>query len=180
MKREDHILSRPFVVADVPARGYDIAVEANAEERARIAAEFELPEVMSLKGTYHLTATKRGVRVEGQVEANIRQICVVSLEPFEAKIEEKVDLLYAQEPARHKSEELRGEITVSLDEEDPPEPIIDGKIDLGAVTLEFLVLGLDPYPRKPGVELVVEKTEEKPPSPFSVLATYGQKDTGRK
>ena len=34
--------------------------------------------------------------------------------------------------------------------EDPPEPIVNGAIDLGALAAEFLMLGLDPYPRKPG------------------------------
>ena len=37
--------------------------------------------------------------------------------------------------------------------EDAPDPIVDGKIDLGALAAEFMILGLDPYPRKPGVVL---------------------------
>ncbi len=35
---------------------------------------------------------------------------------------------------------------------DPPDPIVNGRIDLGQLAAEFLALGLDPYPRKPGVE----------------------------
>ncbi len=31
-----------------------------------------------------------------------------------------------------------------------PEPLIGGVVDLGALATEFLILGLDPYPRKPG------------------------------
>ena len=38
-----------------------------------------------------------------------------------------------------------------MGEEDEPDPLIDGKIDLGALAAEFFALGLDPYPRKPGV-----------------------------
>ena len=30
-----------------------------------------------------------------------------------------------------------------------PEPLHDGAVDLGAVATEFLLLGIDPYPRKP-------------------------------
>ena len=30
-----------------------------------------------------------------------------------------------------------------------PEPLIGGIVDLGALATEFLILGLDPYPRKP-------------------------------
>ena len=29
-------------------------------------------------------------------------------------------------------------------------PLIGGAVDLGALAVEFLMLGLDPYPRKPG------------------------------
>jgi hypothetical protein len=32
---------------------------------------------------------------------------------------------------------------------DPPEPIVDGVIDLGRVATDALYLGIDPYPRKP-------------------------------
>ena len=35
---------------------------------------------------------------------------------------------------------------------EPPDEIVNGQIDLGALTAEFLALGLDPYPRKPGVD----------------------------
>ena len=34
--------------------------------------------------------------------------------------------------------------------DDSPEPLVGGAVDLGAVATEFLVLGIDPYPRKPG------------------------------
>jgi uncharacterized metal-binding protein YceD (DUF177 family) len=187
MKRPHFVLSRPIAVADIPARGRDIKIEADADECAKIAAEFELPAVLSLSGSYHVRATKKGAHVEGRVKAHIRQICVVSLEPFETRIEEPVDLAFAQAPPRHKAQGPRGgEITVSLEDEDPPEPIVNGKIDLGAVTLEFLALSLDPYPRKPGVELAQESAgernaeEEKPPSPFSVLASLAERKSGRK
>ncbi len=30
------------------------------------------------------------------------------------------------------------------EQRDPPDPIINGKVDLGALALEFLALGLDP------------------------------------
>ena len=34
--------------------------------------------------------------------------------------------------------------------DDPPEPIVNGAIDIAALATEFLVLALDPYPRKEG------------------------------
>ncbi len=61
--------------------------------------------------------------------------------------------------------------TFSLADEDEPDPVIDGKIDLGALAAEFFALGLDPYPRKPGAVLDEERTNAEPiDSPFSALA----------
>ena len=59
------------------------------------------------------------------------------------------------------------------DQEDPPDAIVDDTIDLGAVAIEFMVLGLDPYPRKPGVhfdDMVLVDKDEPAPSAFAALA----------
>lgn len=48
------------------------------------------------------------------------------------------------------------EIDIDFEDSDPPEPILDGKIDLGAVVAEQLSLGLDPYPRRAGAEVPQE------------------------
>ena len=41
-----------------------------------------------------------------------------------------------------------------------PDEIMDGQIDLGALAAEFLVLGLDPYPRKPGADFSFEGDDQ--------------------
>jgi hypothetical protein len=55
---------------------------------------------------------------------------------------------------------------------DPPDPIIGGRIDLGALAAEFLSLGLDPYPRKPGVDF--EAPEGDAPGEESPFAALGK------
>jgi len=67
-------------------------------------------------------------------------------------------------------EMLPGPLAFSLADEDDPDPVIDGKIDLGALATEFFALGLDPYPRKPGVEFVAPAESAPPDSPFAALA----------
>ena len=55
--------------------------------------------------------------------------------------------------------------------QEPPDVIVDGKIDLGALTAEALALALDPYPKKPGVAFVdVMEPEDLSESPFAALA----------
>jgi hypothetical protein len=181
MTLQDRLFSRPISVADLPARGRDAKVEATAAERAAIARGLGLAVLDSLTGTYHVAPTARGARLEGRVIAHIRQTCVVSLDPFDAEIDEPVKLAFAAAPEPGEGGLLQGDtLSISPDEDDPPEPLTGGVIDLGAVTLEFLALGLDPYPRKPGVEFSAEFSprsvdEEKAPSPFAALAELRRK-----
>jgi hypothetical protein len=171
MKQEASPLRREIAVADIPRSGLDIKIEANAQECAEIARSFKLLGVEALSGSYHVSAISRGARVKGEVTARVRQRCVVSLDAFEAEVREPVDLAFAAEWGPR--ELPTGQIDISPDEEDPPEPLIDGKIDLGAVTLEFFALGLDPHPRKPGTNFTHDESEtERAPSPFAVLARH--------
>ncbi len=108
----------------------------------------------------------------GAVHGEFTQVCIVSLEPFAAIVDEDVDVRFAPQTAA-KSAPMTTEETqaFSLGDEDEPDPVIDGKIDLGALTAEFFALGLDPYPRKPGAVLDEERTNSEPTdSPFAALA----------
>ena len=178
MRQEASPLRREVAVASIPRSGLDITIEANTQERAEIARTFNLLEVEALSGTYHVSAASRGARVRGEVRARVRQICVVSLDPFAADVREPVDIAFSVETGSR--ELLTPQIDISPDEEDPPEPLRDGKIDLGAVTLEFLALGLDPHPRKPGATFTRDVDDmEKPASPFAVLARHPNGSTPR-
>jgi hypothetical protein len=47
--------------------------------------------------------------------------------------------------------------------------LVDGTVDLGAIASEFLVLGIDPYPRKPGVDFAQPQQGEAAGRPFAAL-----------
>jgi hypothetical protein len=89
------------------------------------------------------------------------------LEPFETVLEEPVSMRFSE----HASADGSAEASVShdADEEDLPDPIVNGKVDVGAVTAEFLSLGLDPYPRKPDSDFRYEEDAGKE-NPFAALA----------
>lgn len=166
-------LSRPVIVTALPPGGKDIVVEADAAERNVLAQAFGIVAVNALRGHFTLKPSGATVLVTGTVEGEVVQTCTVSLESFEAPVRESVDLQFMPEggiedwTARHRPDP-------SLDlayEIDPPDAIRDGRIDLGAVTAEFLALGLDPYPRKPGTAFEPDPAvAEKDPSPFAALA----------
>jgi len=151
-------LSRRIPVDKLPAKGEHVRVEATAEERAALAEAFKLTAIHDLVGTYRVLGDTKRATVTGTVKGRVSQTCVVTLEPFEAEIEEEVDVDYAPatEPVDEEDAEQR--------RLDPPDEIIDGKIDVGALTAEFLALGLDPYPKKPGVafEPVIEDADASP------------------
>lgn len=156
-------LSRPVSVLHLPEEGLEVTLEGTEEERSALAKDFKVPAIHELRGRFRLKGSERRVHVDGTVEAKVSQICVVTLEPFEADVEEEVEVDFAR-PRRGASEDT------TLDaEHEPIDEIVDGYIDLGALTAEFLALGLDPYPRKPGVTFAFESGEPGSDSPFSGL-----------
>ena len=79
------------------------------------------------------------------------------------------------------SEDDKDEVDLSLDEEDPPDPIVGGIIDIGEAVAEHLALALEPFPRAPGAEFqaaeflkstdkIIEPAKETR-NPFAVLAS---------
>src|SRR5262249_8580165 len=108
---------------------------------ARMAGVIAIPR---LEAVFDLTRRGRdGLHVRGNVSATVRQSCVVTLEPVENEVEETVDVIFAQ-PGNADS---AADIAVGAPE--PPEPLIDGAVDLGAVAIEILMLAIDPYRASP-------------------------------
>ncbi len=61
------------------------------------------------------------------------------------------------------------------------EPLIGNAVDLGLIATEFFILGIDPYPRKPGVAFEGPKTAADPTSrPFAGLAALQKNSTVKK
>lgn len=156
-------LSRLVDVMNIPPRGQEVHVVASAEERDALAKDFGLPGIRALSGDFKLTSTAKGIHVAGLVKASITQVCVVTLDSFDSDIEEEVEVDFA-EPSG-----MPAEPPTDINEYEPPDEIVNGQIDLGALTAEFLALGLDPYPRKPGVDFSYRDPGDAKDSPFAAL-----------
>jgi hypothetical protein len=88
--------------------------------------------------------------VAGRVRARIGQTCVVTLDPIENDIDEPIDLIFAPPEQIPQLADLVDEAAESdVEIPDPPEPIVNGVIDLGRVATDALFLAIDPYPRRP-------------------------------
>ena len=164
--------SRVLRVEAIPRDGRTVDIEASPSEREALAAIYQLPSIEELSAGFTLRRSAGGeVRVTGAVHGRLTQLCVVSLEPFPADVDEEVDVQFAPLPDGAAAPRLAEEPqTFSIADEDEPDPIIDGKIDLGALAAEFFALGLDSHPRKPGAVLEWSGDEEEGEgSPFSAL-----------
>ena len=180
--------SRPLAVDTVPDDGLDLAIEATADECCGIAADVGLLAIDALSARFRIDhRAGGGVVVTGVLSAGITQACVVSLEPFHTAVAQDIALTFA--PAADSTERLdrhrhrrrdddrraaavMTEPAAGDDARDAPDPIIAGKIDLGSAAVEFLVLSLDPYPRKPGVQFTdvsIGEGDDPEPSPFAAL-----------
>jgi hypothetical protein len=184
--------SAPVSVESIPETGRHIELAADAAIMAAIAKFANVNAVSGLHATFDLTRRGRnGLRVTGEVRARVAQTCVVSLEPMETEIAEAVDVTYeppkpeAVAPARAKDhakdeDSEAVEVSFSDDEEDPPEPLVDGIADLGALATEFLILGIDPYPRKPDAAFEAPEADTGESGPFAALAKLKREDDGGK
>lgn len=176
--------SRLVDVRSLPAPGVEVTVEANAAERAALARLFGAPEVARLVGVYRLKPGSRGqVMATGTARATLTRACVLTLDPFEESVEEPVDVVFAPDAgAAHRAlttgrSGSEAEVDLAaLSSVDPPDPIVDGRIDLGALTAEFVALGLDPYPRKPGAVFQGAGDDGDEQGPFAALGGLAKGD----
>jgi hypothetical protein len=139
-------------VAQIPETGLHREIEADEAVRKAIADIAEQREVISVHAAFDLMPNKRDgrVHVTGRVQARIGQTCVVTLDPIENDIDEPIDLMFAPPEQIPQMADLIDEVEDSDEETpDPPEPIVNGFIDIGRLATDVLFLGIDPYPRKP-------------------------------
>ncbi len=138
-----------------------IEVKATAAECAAVAERLLLPGIASIYCRWHCSALPGGqVAVKGLLKADITQTCVVSLDPFPARIDERFEVRFV--PAADLGEEDESE---EIDEI----PYTGSEIDLGEATVEQLALSLDPYPRKDDAVLHPSASDDSA-NPFAALA----------
>ncbi|HTI85727.1 MAG TPA: DUF177 domain-containing protein [Alphaproteobacteria bacterium] len=158
MKSHDHPiseLSRRISIASVPESGEGFRIDASEAERQALARRFELVDLPELhaEGVLTVGAHGRRARLEGRIQAQVVQSCVVTLDPVPAEIDAPFVRLYSADSAATPS----ADVDVDLEADDPPDPIVGGGIDVGEAVAEELGLALDPYPRAPGA--VLEQAE---------------------
>lgn len=153
------------------AGGVKRTLVPDAAARARIVKALDLASLDAFTAEMDLAPSPAGWRLSGRVSARLAQTCGITLEPLPLEIDASFALTLAEAV-----EEDSEEIIITLDDESP-DLIENGQIDLGQYAVEQLALRLDPFPRKPGAEFV-QPPEPAEISPFAVLKQLRPSDEG--
>ena len=178
--------SRPLALDAVGQEDLVMEISATEEERYALVRRFGLLALSKLKAELRLRRREEAgiLLVEGRIEAEVTQACVVTLEPVTSRLAEPVEWRYSLEPSVTDagSEGTRGgpEVEVEIEEIDPPEPVGPEGIDLGEAVAQQFSVALEPYPRAEGASLAhLEWADagrpEKPDGPFAVLESLRRK-----
>jgi uncharacterized metal-binding protein YceD (DUF177 family) len=154
MKRPgDTEFNRRISIDQLHGYKHPFSIEANAEERKALAQRFGLLSLdrLQAKGLVMLDADRALVRVDGHLSAELTQTCVVSLE----RVIQRVDAPFQRTYSTHMKDEWEEsrdngrEINLTTEDDEVPEPLVGGIVDLGEAVSEHLALEIDPFPRIP-------------------------------
>ena len=172
MNESDPKNARPWsaaiAVQEVPETGRRYELVADERSRAAVAKVAGIDALPRLEAIFDVSCRgPDGLHVVGEVAATAGQTCVVTLEPVVNRIEQQVDLVFSPAAALSAGESAS---RTNAAKAEGPEPLVGGVLDLGAIATEFLLLAIDPYPRKPGAVFEAPKAPDHAENPFAALA----------
>ena len=128
----------------IPEAGLDVAREASEEACAALAEALGIAACERLVARYTIRPYESGrYELHGTAELDAQQTCVVTLDPISRKYRVRLDVAYW--PAELLGDGPGADIDSLADD---PEPIEDGRLDVGRVVYEELASTIDPFPRK--------------------------------
>ncbi len=170
--------SRRIEAEKITTKPWTDRFEATEAECEALSRRFGLESLKNVKAEVTLRRVSGGkmILAEGVFDADVTQKCVVTLDPIRSHIKSEFKSMFTENNVRF----LPGaEVVVSAEDEESPEPIENGMIDMGELVAQHLSLELNPYPRKLGVKVSegIEKEDKngKTSSPFDILAKLKKK-----
>jgi hypothetical protein len=163
----------PVAVEEIAEAGQHFDLIADAPVRAAIAKLAGLRDLPRFEANFDVTRRGGGLHVVGSISATVGQNCVVTLEPLANEVEEAIDLVF--EPRQTSAEAAENEGRQNDAKWGEPEPLFDGVVDLGTLATEFLILGVDPYPRKPGAVFEPPQDVNRDQGPFATLGRLAKR-----
>jgi len=177
MQAEQFEFSRVIDVTALSKSGRPSSIEANAEERAQLLERLGLHDLESFSATFSMSPWRgSGVSVKGKLHARVVQTCVVSLDLLINDINESFDLNFLPQ------KQIDDDLLLDQDsfDNDVPEPLGDGRIDIGDYMVQLVALALDPYPRKPVADLPSSPHARTLRDFLEIDGPVGQEEMGKK
>jgi uncharacterized metal-binding protein YceD (DUF177 family) len=164
-----------------------VALSSTAQQRRDLARRLKVDSVDNLSASVVVERRPNShiIHVTGAVTADVVQSCVVTLEPVRTHLDEEIDSWFSDEKdivslnrVKREQQGLRADAELEiLTEEEDPEPVHEGVIDVGELAAQYLSLAIDPYPRSitarnmpEGNETVITAGER--PNPFAALKDW--------
>ena len=160
--------ARPVRIDSIGETDHAVAIEADATERAALAARFDLIAIDRLSAKIRVRRAGAIVDAEGIVQAHVTQACVASGAPLPASLSVPLTLRFLPEPTDTSPPE---EVELDADACDTVD-YSGGAIDLGEAAAETLYLALDPFPRAPDADEALKAAgvlDEGDAGPFAAL-----------
>ncbi len=178
-----------FEVEELTDEPVTLCISPNEEVCGRLAKRLGIEKLKSLSADLKILREAGFVRiyVKGVIKAHIFQNCIISAESVETNLEESFEAWFADleeavslaKVRRERQMDKSGVEVPILDEYEDPEDVIDGKIDLGELVVQFLSLAIEPYPYAPGHEPSEEDEDPRTlaqlgevPNPFAALKDW--------
>ncbi|MEZ5648241.1 MAG: DUF177 domain-containing protein [Alphaproteobacteria bacterium] len=152
--------SRLISVADLGAKGKTLLLAPTKEEMRALVHRFDLENLSRFEAkvmVHPITGNARRkdwIIATGELKAEYTQRCVVTLSPVPQNLALDLELIFAPASAIE-NDQIGAEIVIDP-ETDTPDPIEDGKIDLGEAIVQQFAMALDPYPRALGAEIATQ------------------------
>lgn len=151
-------------------------IEVGEADRSRLATFLGVSSLDRFSVHYRLAplANDKRFLLSGTVKADLTQPCVVTLDPVAQGIEEEIWLECWPREQTLAEPEPDAEVEIASLDADAPVPIVNGRVDIGALAAEILASAIDPYPRREGAEFgwrdPKAQADDEPSGPFAKLA----------
>lgn len=172
-------------------------ITADKKQREDVAVRASVVSIESLEAEVTLNREQAGrvVHVYGTLKALVTLECSITADEFDFTVDEPIEgwfedkettvsfmkALKERDNKGHQSGKGPTEVEMASEEEEPDD-MIEGQIDLGELAVQHLILAIPPYPKKEGAayqysDEAIKPAEDSPlkKNPFEALKDWKEK-----
>jgi len=159
-------------IDEVPTQGRKYTFSADEQTLKVLTQHSSASQINEFEGFVEVRPIRGGLEAKGRLLVSLQQLCVITLEPVDEKIDTAIERIYLRGEEPELDLSANGEVFVDLEANADTEWFNTDKIDLSDFIYEQYLLNIDPYPKKEGAEMpnVKDNGDQGELSPFAALA----------